>query len=229
MVLDVGFHLGSESPDTLATLGRGNTDIFMAGLNISKLQCSFEINLDSNAIMLYDRSHGHTTEVFGEDAIPFDHGRPRKIVVQKGLNEMIRMGGVGPNSVQFKLRWHQNAAQTIEKVKHQRDYPCTREEDSRLARTAPCSRGEVTRKAEMRYRPTGSSLGSGEFGDVHKVVDVDSGKLMAVKILKKSVARSLKEIQVLSRLKHVSKTWSNILLGCKLISDYECSHISWIT
>lgn len=89
--LDIGLHMRSKSGNTIATLGRGDTDIFVGGSSIAKTQCSFEIDLDNNVVMLYDRSHGCTTQVFGEDAMPFEHGRIRKIVVQKNLNTTIGM------------------------------------------------------------------------------------------------------------------------------------------
>lgn len=32
------------------------------------------------------------TQVFGENTIPFQHGRLRKVVIQEGLNDIVRMG-----------------------------------------------------------------------------------------------------------------------------------------
>jgi serine/threonine protein kinase len=37
----------------------------------------------------------------------------------------------------------------------------------------------------MRYVTVGGKLGSGQFGTVYKAIDVDSGKLMAVKVLER--------------------------------------------
>ena len=37
LALDVGFHIRSKSHNTLATLGRGDTDIFMGGASIAKI------------------------------------------------------------------------------------------------------------------------------------------------------------------------------------------------
>lgn len=44
-------------------------------------------------VMLYDRSHGQSTQVAGENATPFEDGRVRKIVVQREPNTMVGMGG----------------------------------------------------------------------------------------------------------------------------------------
>jgi len=61
IALDIGFNIRSKSCNTLATLGRGEADIILEGSSIAKVQCSFEIDLDTNVVMLYDRSHGQTT------------------------------------------------------------------------------------------------------------------------------------------------------------------------
>jgi hypothetical protein len=50
LALDIGFHIRSKSCNTLATLGRGETDIFVEGSSIAKVQCSFEIDLDTNVV-----------------------------------------------------------------------------------------------------------------------------------------------------------------------------------
>lgn len=91
-VLEVGFHIRSESAHTLATLGRGAADIFVAGASIAKIQCSFEIEPSTGAVMFYDRSHARTTQVFGDNATPFENGRICKVLVQKKLNTEIGMG-----------------------------------------------------------------------------------------------------------------------------------------
>ncbi|KAG9238481.1 hypothetical protein BJ875DRAFT_511689 [Amylocarpus encephaloides] len=45
----------------------------------------------------------------------------------------------------------------------------------------------------MRYGTVGGQLGSGEFGTVHKAIDVDRGKFVAVKILKRPTRASKQE------------------------------------
>jgi hypothetical protein len=143
-VLDVGFNIRSKSSAaTLATLGRGDTNIHISGGSIARTQCSFEIDEQTGIVMLYDRSHGQTTQVFGDFATPFEPGRARKVVVQKGLNTIIGMGGVGQNLVMF-------GAQSL----------------------------------RIRYAKIPPQLGAGTYGAVYRAVDVDSGKLIAVKIMK---------------------------------------------
>ncbi|KAF2176607.1 kinase-like protein [Zopfia rhizophila CBS 207.26] len=196
LALDIG-HIRSKSGDTLALLGRGDTDIFVEGSSIAKVQCSFEIDLHTDVIMLYDRSHGQTTQIYGENATPFEYGRPRKVVVQEKLNTIIGMGGEGRDLVQFELEWHQNPVQTMEKVKNREYIRLGYEDNPRLARTIEDEADTVLpsrrvtrlhtpgpRQPKMRYAKIGDMLGVGQFAEVYKAVDVDSGKLMAVKILK---------------------------------------------
>ena len=65
--LDVGFHIRGKSSKTLATLGRGiDADIYVEGSSTAKIQCSFEIDLDTGVVMLYDRSFAKSTQVSGK-------------------------------------------------------------------------------------------------------------------------------------------------------------------
>lgn len=61
LALNIGFYIRSKLCNTLATLGRSETNIFVEGSSIAKVQCSFKIDLDTNIVMLYDRSHSQTT------------------------------------------------------------------------------------------------------------------------------------------------------------------------
>ncbi|TAQ85243.1 hypothetical protein B7494_g6429 [Chlorociboria aeruginascens] len=219
LVLDVGFNIRSQSHGTLATIGRNGTDIIIQRSGIVRVQCSFEIDLDSKVVMLYDGSNGQTTQVFGDDAIPFEHGRLRRVVVKDDLNTMIGMGGVRCDLVQSELIWHKDSENMIERAKKRKSMPCGQEEENpRLARTvddAPTvllSR-RMTRvhtagmqEQGIRYKEIGSALGSGQFGTVYKCVDVDLGKLMAVQVLKqleRSSEQALKrEVETLSEISH---------------------------
>lgn len=231
--LDVG-HVRLRPGNVIAILGRGEgADVYIEGPSISKVQCSFEIDPGSNVVMLYDRSHGQTTQVYGEDAIPFEHGRTRKVVVDVILNTQIRMGGQHGNFVQFKLRWHHCFDDVKEKILSRENIPLGYEENPRLARTiideadTHLFSGRETRlhtpgprQLKMRYVKIGDKLGAGAFAEVFKAINVDSGELMAVKILKSPVGKTEKdrekwrrsmyyalkrEVEILARIKHVSK------------------------
>ncbi|KAG5289215.1 CAMK family protein kinase [Histoplasma ohiense] len=210
-VLDIGLNVRSKSCNTLATLGRGDVDVYVAGSSISKIQCSFERDPKTNVVMLFDRSHSQTTRVFGGDddeSMPFEYGRLRKVVVQAKVNTMLGMGGEGRNLVLFELKWHLSAAEMI--GKNWKNISPDIEDNPRVARTIddaetilpsrretrPHTSGRVELK--MRYA-TIDRIGSGNFGEVYKVVDVDSGRLMAVKILKPPVSGATEEQAVASR------------------------------
>jgi serine/threonine protein kinase len=74
----------------------------------------------------------------------------------------------------------------------------------------------------VRYvKVVGGKLGSGQFGTVHKAIDVDSGKVMAVKILEQPTRKSKqeewrmsiyyalkREVETLSNISYVSKTFN---------------------
>jgi hypothetical protein len=81
LALDIGFHVRSNSCDTLETLRRNDTDIILQGSSIGRVQCSFEIDLDTGVIMLYNRSNSQTTQVSGENAMPFEWGHPHRVIV----------------------------------------------------------------------------------------------------------------------------------------------------
>jgi hypothetical protein len=242
--INIGFNVPSDSSNVLATLGRHNTNIYMEGRGISKLQCSFEIDPDTGVVMLYDRSTEHTTQVSGPVTFPFEHGRvPRKILVQKDLNILVGMGGKRCNLVEFELRWHQDSSKTEEKIKNHIADPNRQVNDPAVDRTVTdedeaateVPSGRLTRihttgirSQKMRYVPLHPRLGSGQFGVVYKAIDVDTGKVMAVKILKEPRGRSRaekqqweeamtyakREVEAIRRVDHVS--------SADFLSSYPC-------
>lgn len=206
-------------------LGRNNADIIVQGASIARSQSSFEIDdPDTGVVMLYDRSNGQTTQVFGGNVKPFEPGRIRRIVVANGVNTEIGMGGIACNLVRFKLRWHdQDNLDTVKDDKIQEGFFCGQEENPRFARTVDemptvlpsrCATRVHTpgdRQLTIRYAE-GCQLGSGQFGTVYKATDVDSGKVMAVKVINRprlgwdadAWQRVKREVEILARISHVS-------------------------
>ena len=227
--ISIGFHFASRTRDlhTLATIGRGDdVDIYIGGSTISKVQCSFELNLDTKVVMLFDRSTAHTTQVYGESSTPFQHERPlpRKVVVNKGLNGLVGMGGAARDLIQFQLEWHQNESQT-KAIIETKQLPANYREESKLdSRTAHTlsqepdtelpsrmeTRAHTPAQLRMRYKEL-DCLGKGNFGEVFKALNYDSGKFMAVKKLRVKDDRDLylarkREVETLARIRHVSAT-----------------------
>ncbi len=217
--LDVGFHVGSSSRYTLATLGRSGADITVEGSSISRIQCSFEIHEEYDVVMLYDRSNSLSTQVSGTNATPFERGRARRIVMGIDFNTEIGIGGVSCDLIRFSLEWHQNTFDVEEQVKNRVDNP-------RLARTVdeaptvlPSQRltrihTPGNREPRIRYAKL-VELGRGQFGEVWKAVDVDLGRIFAVKMIKQPVLGFQagawvvlkREVETLSQISHVSQSF----------------------
>ncbi|TAQ83791.1 hypothetical protein B7494_g7893 [Chlorociboria aeruginascens] len=216
--LDVGFHIHGNSSTTLATLGRGTeADIYIEGANIAKIQCSFELDLENDVVMLYDRSFTQSTQVFGPNSMPFERERIRKILVQYNLNTILGMGGERRNLYKFQLKWYRNVIETAEVIRKYSTLPWSRMENPRRSRTIDMTPIDLpSHQLKMRYvRASDNQLGSGQFGTVYKVIDVDSGKLMALKTLNRptkpseqqkwqnSVYYALKrEVEIISQIRH---------------------------
>lgn len=244
--LDVGFDFHSQSHNTLATLGRGGTDIIMEGSLISRIQCSFELDSDSGLVVLYDRSHCQSTQVFGEHATSFELDRNRRVVVGEGINTKFGMGGEKQNLIEFELKWHQDIIKTTEKTKNQGNFLYRGVENPGLAWTGdklglartedidPDNNNQsrsITRvhldgksPPKMRYIKQ-DSLGEGGHGQVFRAIDVDSAKFMAVKILKvpdggEAAMRDIvkREVETLSRIKHMSMKLS-IFFACRITKN----------
>ena len=239
--IDVGFQLRGKSSTTLATLGRGvEADIYLEGSSISRIQCSFEIDLDTSIVMFYDRSHGCTTQVSGESTIPFEYGRTRKVVVRDKLNTVIQMGGERRDLFQFILWWHLDPEKISGVITKYDALLSGIIENPRLIRTEYDAPTDLPSRIDTRIHTPGQRqlkvryvkvepLGCGQFGTVHKVIDADSGKLMAVKIFERPAKASnlqkfnqslyyalKREVEALSMISHVSIPWvsnTNILIS----------------
>lgn len=215
LTLDVGRHLPKRSNGfTLATIGRGEgVDIFIPDGDISKLQCSFELDDDRNTIMFCDHSSTRSCQTFGEDAIGFEDCRhPRKVAVLPCLNTTIGMGGLGKDRILFRLHW----SYRVEQIPRAMQARGRLKADPRSARTfeapldtivpsmlqtRPFTPGPA--QLELRFKIQGDLLGEGGFGKVYRAVDVDKGRLIAVKLLRKQTGSTRNEVNHLSRLNHV--------------------------
>ncbi|KAH8726005.1 kinase-like domain-containing protein [Phaeosphaeriaceae sp. PMI808] len=200
--LNIGFNIESGSSYTLATIGRDG-DITVQGSSISRLQCSFEIHKDTQEILLYDRSISRSTQTFGPKALPFELGRPtRRVVVTRDVNDQFGFGGVGCNLFRFKIIWHRNSINFQERIAHRIDRP-------RFTRTANETPTGLPPEQSIRYYKKGE-IGSGSFGQVFKAVDIDSGMIFALKLLKwpaqrdqsREFAMLKREVETFARTSH---------------------------
>lgn len=246
--LDIG-HKMSENSTTLATLGRIG-DITVEGSAISRIQCAFELNLDTRVVIFYDRSYGRTSQVFSSNAFPafpFEHDRPRQVVVQEKVNTIIGMGGVGQNLVLFSLVWHCRPDEVTERVKNRGSTLC--EEKARLARTDEADTVLPSLRETRIHTPGGGPgsqlpkirylrkdlLGRGQFGTVYEAMDMHSGKPMAVKIMHRPTGTGpqqgwvnlKREVEILSRISHVSDEPSQYLVALFYSTHINNRTILW--
>lgn len=224
--LRIGQHSSRSSAATLVAIGRHETnDIYVRNSSISRFQCTFEVNTETNIILLYDKSTINTTQVYGDKSKPFELGRARKVVVLPEWNTRLGIGGVKRDLYLFDIVWNMSSDAYSKVVKARQDAAGRLKEDSRRAPTAdnadtvgPSQR--LTRihtpgcgGFPMRYIKT-MDLGSGSFGTVAECIDADTGRIMAVKILKLpspsdvdrvTIQTSIKrEVEFLATLDHVS-------------------------
>ena len=232
----------SKPRSTIAILGRtgtGDIDIVAEGAHISKIHCSFEVHWETNIIMLHDRSKAGSTDFFGEQSMPIDKDGKRKqgerkVAIHPRLNNFLKIGHKEETCLKFQLVWHYDIQQTTEKLKN-RDM-MEIDEDPQEAWTQivsdinPLSDTVLPSLIQTRVHTSGlnveesirfsildSQIGSGRFGDVYKAVNVDTGDLFAVKVIKLPLQDSLgerewtcdypevkKEIEILHDSHHVS-------------------------
>jgi len=229
--IDVGIAVRSATYQTLARLGNdtGRNYIRIKGYKVEHLQCTFEIHEASRCVMLYDRSHRANTKIIKheptvtQEVFPFETGRRRRVLVAPRINVAIGMGGDNGDLLRFKLVWWSDE----HTVPHN---PQLVVPDSTLARTCgseilessgrPDTRIHAASKDNLpiRYVQDVESIGKGRFGVVYRARNVDTGALMAVKVLSSratgneswaDIQRSARknEVETLERLSHVSPNY----------------------
>lgn len=215
--LDIGVFIGSKSRYTLATIGRCG-DITVEGAGISRIQCSFEINEDNQTeIMLQDRSSNKSTQFFGNTAMPFELGRThRRVVVDENVNLRFGFGGVGCDLYLFRIVWREKDKLMANLcINYREDNPrqtrTVLDEPPTIAPSRRTTRVHTPGNPERIRYSKREKLGSGAFGEVWKVANVDSGDYLALKLVKRPDLLShnhvllKREVETLSRISHVSK------------------------
>ncbi|EPE33413.1 hypothetical protein GLAREA_06426 [Glarea lozoyensis ATCC 20868] len=115
-VLDIVVGIATKHPDNIGlTVGSLNCDIIVGNPEVCGHQCTFR--LEPGGIILCDESPKSTTQVFGENAFPFDQIHCKRYYLAEGFNTKIGLGStVGCGAVQFEVVWYPNAAQTVERL-----------------------------------------------------------------------------------------------------------------
>lgn len=213
--LDIGFHIRSTSRYTLATIGR-HGDIVIKGNSISRIHCSFELDEhNKEEVMLQDRSSNNSTELLGMTKVPFEPGRPhRRVVIDRSINLEFGLGGAACDLYQFQIFRHTYPEGMVRQLINCRqdnprqtrtiaDEPLTMAASLPLTQIhAPGSPGRIRYSRRVE-------LGSGSYGVVWKVANVDTGEHLAVKRIKRPQIQTSeylllkREVDVLSRISHV--------------------------
>lgn len=206
--LDIGFHILSKwdgaSNTTLATIGRGyGADICVEHPEISRIQCCFSFNPKTGIVLIQDWSNsggGHgSTGFHGPNAETFDPQKIcRRVVVTPFLNTQLGMGRLSRNLLRFELVWQRTPSN---------------ENNNRLPGSVynvidPGAVQALQHQTRRRIRRSRfSPIGQGISEKVSKVVDVDTGRLMAVKKIRIKDSehdRWQAEAKSISNLNHVS-------------------------
>jgi len=229
---DIGFHINAHnSTNTLATLGRNDCDIYLRPSSISRIQCSFEVeDLSSGIVTFHDQSPKHNTRVSSKtESRPFEKNRsPRKVLVCSEFNDIISMGGIHDNLIQFKLEWIKKDDEIEEIIQKHRDVVKGSIINPRKARTrdptittlpstmmTPLTPDQAFQRPNVSslryYKQRSKVLGTGAFGTVWRAIDVDTGRIMAMKEIhwqsgpqaQAYISRVQKEVELMRRAKHV--------------------------
>ena len=204
----------------LAVLGRSQSvDIAIPYNFIAIEQCSLELDSQEKVIMLQDRSRLRTTQVSGGNATPLESGRDRCVVLHKDFNNRIRMGSSPRTSVEFKLVWFRHPFQALSnstpllplseplnapRVARTVDDRPTEEPSRRMTRFHTPGQGLRIR----HYKLEDGFLKKEQFGAMHKTINLDSGVLMAVKLILTGSAGERerltikREVEALSTVQH---------------------------
>lgn len=231
-VLHIGFAYRAGEL-TLATIGREGSIVVRAP-NISRVHLSFEIVRETLEIVTYDRSSNQTTSFLGPEAESFKPDTiPRRVLVDPEHNTELGFGGAQARQFRFQLLWRDCPVHQI------RQALGLRRDDPRHARTLedfpdmtathhPISVGGVLPKAHWRFADR-LWLGTGGFGVVMQVIDIDSGQTFAVKRIKRPdvgthrQALLQREVDALRKLRHVSDKLVKII--CWQSRLFEKPHI----
>ncbi|KAK8071735.1 kinase-like protein [Apiospora saccharicola] len=119
--------------------------------------------------------HTQTSQVFGENAIPFVPSRSCKVVVRQDLNTIIGVGGQSRNYYQCELHWHTSDEDELKEQIKSREV-ATLEENPRFARTIDAADTVMPSRRETRIHTPGlqqpairyhtmETLGTGQFGE----------------------------------------------------------------
>ncbi|KAL8366353.1 hypothetical protein RB595_004905 [Gaeumannomyces hyphopodioides] len=191
-----------SKPAIIAYMGSDDNqcDVIIRGPGIEPVQCAFLLRSDNGIVMFVDCSRGKTSRASHTAFSP--EPKPRMVALSPEFNTSIRMGAPGSGRMRFRISWPDSP------------YPKPRYSDVwRMCmllspeslvpeiRTKPEPKmfSPARRKEHaIRYEELGA-VGRNTRGLVSKVVDVDTGNLLAVKTIRNGGPTCQKERTLLCR------------------------------
>ena len=243
--LEVGFHVASVPGRVMARLGR-NADLILQRRSVSAVHVSFEIHPDTLVVLLSVRTK-RTRPVLVRPKNGLAESVDGDCVLGYGTEYELEIG-----EYIFGLVWRSEDPLFLRELTH-REYAQALErqalvnapsrflptEDDSEALTWHNTRIHTIQRPLFREAKgaTRTRIGGGQFGEVYRAVDDQTGHPFAVKVIllhrypdpEDARARAHQEAKALQRLKHVCHTpFPLVLLPRHQPADSSCRRISSI-
>ncbi|KAK3304789.1 kinase-like domain-containing protein [Chaetomium strumarium] len=174
----IGLWVDLSDPDKIFTLGRRDTDIHLPDKTssskgspcISDLHASFQVVLETGAVLLFDHSGNGTVEPLPRDqhyTVKF-RSNAKSVLVARGINSRIAFGK--DQWYQFEIQWHSDGLY-------------------RFPKHDPYTMGP--RNSRHKKYLLGEQVGAGSYGTVWWALDATNGKIIAVKRFHKLAGKNL--------------------------------------
>ncbi|RMD39837.1 hypothetical protein DV735_g5289, partial [Chaetothyriales sp. CBS 134920] len=215
LALEIGYHVSSKPRGgrVIARLGR-DADLILPAKTIAQVHLAFEVHPISHAILLCVRAE-NTQSVKVEPGGFRPGGHLRQVVLDPGINNYEITVGENVRPFHFAVRWRLDISSTAYAVDNGFQAAQARAVNPRWFKTEDDSDYDIrswytTRLqsgviASVRHAQLGQKLGVGSYGSVHRGIDLDSGHLIAVKVVEpqdekqnQNLYREIKTLQTLS-------------------------------
>lgn len=220
--LEIGYHVHqiARGGQVLARLGRGRSaDLVLDDQKISETHIAFEVHPVSHAILLCISARNSSSVTIQPNKVLRTDDGFRQFVLIPGQEYTISIQALA-GILKFHLRWRLDLSSIARAVDAGFQAAETRVVITQFAKTHVDEDNDIgswynTRLSSSRLEngvrnvQLRKVLGVGAFGNVHEGLDLDSGHLVAVKIVEPDNEQQFKslhrEIQTLGTLKHVSR------------------------
>lgn len=248
--LEVGFHVASVPGRVIARLGR-NGDLILQRRSVSAVHIAFEMHPDTLVVLLSVRAKRMSSvkvKCKGNNNEEEDEVIEGDCVICYGKEYEITFVGYG-----FRLVWRQTESEPLRTLAVQdyqralqqqanirsRDLPTETDSDVHTWHNTRIHTAQRILFREATAVPR-VVIGKGEFGAVYRAVDLESGHVFAIKVIRLKNYRNMeqaravahREVKALQKLKHVchiSHSAPAVLVDHALTTPTEEYHrVSWL-